>query len=289
VRQSSANDPPQTSKVPTVAQRIWRIARPLAIAYLLICLLMTLMETHLVYPVPPAAPPLNLPENADLEEVWFNSADGTKLHGLFANHPDSQRALLYFHGNAEDVCRRLDFVRHLRQTLDASVFVFTYRGYGHSEGSPHEQGIVADGLAAQRWLTERMNISPDEVTLMGRSLGGAVAVAVAAQRGACGLVLISTFADMTEVAADIYPWLPVGLLMRNRYPADEWIQQYTGPVLQFHGTRDRIIPLKHGKKLFDAAPGQQKEFIELPKGRHNDPLSAMQFQEMNVFLNLHNR
>ena len=86
-------------------------------------------------------------------------------------------------------------------TLHASVFIFDYRGYGHSEGRPNEAGCIADGRAAQHWLAERMGIQPNEVVLMGRSLGGAVAVALAAENGAQALVLENAFPTMPDVAA----------------------------------------------------------------------------------------
>ena len=139
------------------------------------------------------------------EDVWFQSADGTKLHGWFVPHPNPKRAILYCHGNGEHVAFNAELAAQLRDSLQASVFLFDYRGYGHSEGRPNEAGCIADGRAAQHWLAERMGIRPNEIVLMGRSLGGAVAVALASENGAQALVLENTFSSMPDVAAAALP------------------------------------------------------------------------------------
>ena len=116
------------------------------------------------------------------EDVHFTSADGTKLHGWFIPHPNPTGAVLYCHGNGEDVAAVGELAAHLASVLQASVFIFDYRGYGHSEGRPNEAGCIADGCAAQTWLAERMKIKPADVVVIGRSLGSAVAVALGGRK-----------------------------------------------------------------------------------------------------------
>ena len=100
-------------------------------------------------------------------------------------HANPKRAILYCHGNGEACrCHRRVGRPSERDAAGLRVFIFDYRGYGHSEGKPNEAGCIADGAAAQRWLAKRMDIQPNEVVLMGRSLGSAVAVALAAENGA---------------------------------------------------------------------------------------------------------
>ncbi len=262
----------------------WRIARPLIVAYLLILLALMLCENRLVYPVPPVSWGNWNPAGLAHEDVWFESADGTKLHGWFVPHANPVRAILYCHGNGEHVAMNADLAAHLRDRLQASVFLFDYRGYGHSHGSPHEAGCVADGSAAQRWLAERMGIGPGEVVLFGRSLGGGVAVALAAQNGAKALVLENTFPRMTDAAAAHYPWLPVRWVMDNRYDSLSLIRHYSGPVLQSHGVKDNIVPVKLGRQLFDAAPCKAKRWIELPNLGHNDAWPTSYYDELARFL-----
>jgi fermentation-respiration switch protein FrsA (DUF1100 family) len=168
------------------------------------------------------------------------------------------------------VADQANLVFRLQSYLAATVLVYDYRGYGRSRGKPYERGCVQDGLAAQRWLADREGVNTEDIVVMGRSIGGGVAVAVAAEQGARALVLENTFSKMTDVAAFLYPWLPVRLVMSNRYNSVRRIKKYQGPVFQCHGTTDEIVPIELGRRLFDAAPGRTKHFHEVPYGRHND-------------------
>jgi uncharacterized protein len=263
---------------------MWRIAKPVILAYLLILLALMLFENRLVYPVPPVSWGNWNPTGLEHEDVWFESADGTKLHGWFVPHANPVRAILYCHGNGEHVAMNADLAAHLRDRLQASVFLFDYRGYGRSDGSPHEAGCVADGSAAQRWLAERMGIGPGEVVLMGRSLGGGVAVALAAKNGAKALVLENTFPRMTDAAASHYPWLPVRWVMDNRYDSLSLIRRYTGPVLQSHGGSDKVVPVNLGRQLYEAASCKTKRWIELPNMGHNDAWPKSYYDDLAEFL-----
>jgi fermentation-respiration switch protein FrsA (DUF1100 family) len=242
------------------------------------------MERYLVYHPPTPLPNYQLAKDLGGEEVWLEASDGVKLHGWFYPHADPRFAVLYAHGNGEDAERNSQLMAQLRDELQASVLIFDYRGYGLSEGAPHEAGVILDGLAAQRWLAERMNIAPDRVVLYGRSLGGAVMVALAEQLGAKALIVHGSFADMTDLGAERYFWLPVRLLMRNRFPSAERIKNYDGPLLQIHGTEDRVVPLRLARPLFEASPSEHKRFIEVPGGTHNGPLSQETFKSVKEFL-----
>ena len=261
----SPNDPPRR----TLPGKAKRAARSLLVMYVGVCLAMMLLERRLVYQPPPRRfAPLT---SSSCEDVWFSAADGTKLHGVFFPAPESQTVVLYCHGNGEDVAQGLSLGNRLRSQLGANVFLFDYRGYGRSDGTPDEDGVLQDGLAAQRWLAERSQCRPDQIVLIGRSLGGGVATNLAARQGARGLVLQNTFADMSATAATHYPWLPVRWLMRNRYPSEQRISTYQGPLLQSHGTADRLVPYSHGRRLFDACPSEDKQFFTIEGGGHNDP------------------
>ena len=177
-----------------------------------------------------------------------------------------------------------DLVAELRDELQASVFIFDYRGYGRSDGTPHEAGIVADGLAAQEWVARRMDVPLGELVLMGRSIGAGVAVAMAAKQGARALILQNAFSRMTDAAARIYPWLPVRWLMRNRFDSIARIQHYDGPLHQCHGTADRIVPIDLGRQLFETAPSKKKAFFEMPGLGHNDWMPPRYYDDLAAFL-----
>ncbi len=264
--------------------RTWRVARPLLVAYLLLVLIMTFIESWLVYPAPALTTGNWQPEGFNHQDVWFESADKTKLHGWLFEHPSPQHVVLYCHGNGELVAHNVRLMSRLRDELDATVLVFDYRGYGQSGGKPHEAGVVADGIAAQQFLAEHAGVQLDEVVLMGRSLGGGVAAAAAAQQGAKAVVLQSTFACMVDTAAVHYPWLPVRLVMRNRYDSVARLADYNGPVLQSHGTSDEVVPYSEGRRLFESVPSDRKQWIDVPEGTHNTPQPDDYYPALREFL-----
>ena len=265
-----------------VLHQLQRLSRFLLVVYAFLCIGMMALEGYLVYPIPNSTPTSS--SNPTIEDIHIVTEDGIKLHGLYFSHPNPQYRILYCHGNGEDVSHNRNFVAKLRDSLQASILLFDYRGYGKSEGAPFEAGLIQDGLVAQTWLAKRTNCLPHDIVLWGRSLGGGIAVAIAQQQGARALILQNTFHDMTEVAASKFPWLPVRWIMRNRFPSIERIQQYQGPLLQCHGTADQVIPYPMGQKLFKAATSQEKMFLKIVHGGHNDPAPAAFLEALPEFL-----
>lgn len=232
------------------------------------------LETCFVYPAPKY--PEGDWETASLNchDVFFSSADGTRLNGWYFPHPHARGQLLFCHGNGEHLGFLGEEMSTLRSQLQINLFAFDYRGYGRSEGRPFEAGVIADSEAAVNWLAQRANVSVRDIILMGRSLGGAVAVDLASRHGARGLILWNTFSSLPDTAARLLPWLPIRRLMRHRFDSVAKIPKYQGPLLQTHGTADRIVPFDLGQKLFAAATTLDKQFIAIPGGDHNDPPAA---------------
>ncbi len=245
---------------------------------------MVLFENYLVYPAPRSKVGDFDHENLGAEEVWFNSSDETKLHGWFFAQSGSQNHLVFFHGNGENVAMMGTEAKQLSKQLNSNILVFDYRGYGKSDGSPFEKGVVADGMAAVKWLCERINKSPDEITYLGRSLGGGVAVQVCCELPPMAMVLVSNFSSMVDVAAMAFPWLPVKWLMRNRFDSVSAVSRSQVPLLQIHGTEDNIIPIALGERLHAASPADNKRFIRAEGLGHNN-LSLEEFvDEINGFV-----
>ena len=192
------------------------------------------------------------------------------MHGWYLGHPKPRAVALFCHGNAGNIVSRGESLWILNQRHGLAVMAFDYRGYGKSEGKPSERGILQDARAARAWLAARAGVAEADTVLMGRSLGGAVAVDLAARDGARGLVLASTFSSLPDAAAHHVPWALPGLHMTQRLNSAKKIQDYPGPLLQSHGDADELIPIELGRKLFDAAPGP-KQFFVLPGAGHNDP------------------
>lgn len=242
------------------------------------------LETLLIFPTWQIPPGDWQPVGLDQEEVEFQAEDGTRLHGWYFEHARPQAHVLYCHGNGEDVSHLGEYMQRLRDEFSASLFVFDYRGYGKSEGKPHEAGVLSDARAAQQWLAQRAGIAPSDVVLWGRSIGGAVAVHAAVDKGARGIIVERAFSSLPEVAATHYPWLPVRRFMRNRFDARAKIRHYSGPLLQSHGTADEIVPFRLGRDLFDACPSADKRFVAMSGVTHNGPNTEDYYTELHRFL-----
>ena len=222
------------------------------------------------------------PPGLVFEDATFTASDGTRLNGWFVPHPQPRAVVLFCHGNGGNVALWGDELRILHDRMGVSVLGFDYRGYGRSEGTPSEAGILADARAARTWLARRAGITENQVVLMGRSLGGAVAVNLAAD-GARGLILESTFTSMPEVGHAALPWLPVRALMHTQFNSLAKIGTYHGPLLESHGTADRLIPYAIGRQLFEAA-NEPKQFVVIPGGDHNDPQTDEYYAALSAFL-----
>jgi hypothetical protein len=228
------------------------------------------------------------PADLQFEDAWFAAVDGTRLHGWYLPQPFPRAVALYCHGNAGNVAQWADAGRVLHDRVGLALLIFDYRGYGRSEGTPSEAGVVADARAARAWLAQRTGVAEGRIVLMGRSLGGGVAVHLAANDGARALVLESTFTSLPDVGKAHYPFLPVRILMQTRLDSLSKIGRYHGPLLQSHGTADRLIPYANGRRLYDAA-NPPKRFYPIVGGDHNDPQPPAYYELLAAFLDDLNR
>lgn len=201
------------------------------------------------------------------ENIELRTEDGVRLHGWYIPAVANRGTLLFFHGNAGNISHRLESIRIFHK-LKLSVFIFDYRGYGRSEGSPSEAGTQSDARAAWRFLTEERGIAPGKIIVFGRSLGAAVAAQLATHTQPGALIIESAFTSVPDVAAEIYWWLPVRWLTRFDYATRDYVAQGQGPVLVVHSPEDEIIPYRHGEAIFTAAHAP-KEMLRL-RGGHND-------------------
>jgi fermentation-respiration switch protein FrsA (DUF1100 family) len=217
------------------------------------------------------------------EDMWFQADDGTRLNGWYCPHEKPAAVILLAHGNAGNITHTLPLLKRLHERHRVSVLAFDYRGYGKSDGEPDEDGILKDTHAARKWLAQRANLEEHDIVLMGHSLGGGAVVDLAARDGARGLILLSTFTSLPDVAGHHWPLLPTDLLMHNRLESISKIGKYKGPLLQVHGDNDRIIPIAQGQELFSKAH-EPKRFLVNPGADHNDPPPAEFDEALDVFL-----
>ena len=222
------------------------------------------------------------PRDAEFEDVMIDSQKA-RLHGWYQGVERPTAVVLYCHGNAGNIFSRGWVVRLFRDHLNCSVLVFDYRGYGKSTGVPSEAGVLADARAARRWLAQRAKIAEKDVVLVGTSLGGAVAVDLAAKDGTRALILGSTFTSLPDVASSFFFGMPTRWLINARLDSLSKIAAYHGPLFQTHGDADAIVPFALGQKLF-AAANEPKQFIPLPGAGHNDPPTPELVQQLRRFL-----
>ncbi len=269
-----------------------RLVLSLSGLWLALVLIMMALETRLVYP---ARDPLLhswQPASLDYEEFSCRSADGTGVHGWVLPAPPNPTggspAIVLFHGNAEDVAEVAPSIGdELRHRFGATVLVFDYRGYGRTAGIPNEQRVIADSVAAVRAFADSLATTPDQLVFYGRSLGGGIAVQVAAETGAGMLMLDRTFNSLPAVGGRAYPWIPAGWIMRNRFDSQRHIASLTIPLFQSHFQEDELIPYEMAGQLFAASPALQKEFLGMPGGGHLGPLPESWWPVAEKFFRQH--
>lgn len=229
---------------------------------LLPALLRSLTDSFLFHPTAGQA---MTPDRVGLpyEELWLVAEDGIRTQAWWMPHPDATLCVLSFHGNAGTMSDRLGHLKPLWE-LGVSVLAAEYRGYGDSEGRPSEEGLAADARAA---MTEARSRCP-RVVVHGRSLGGAVAIRLASEAPADGLVVESTFTALKEIAGR--SGIPLAShLVAYDFASIDRIPSVAVPTLVVHGTADELIPLAMGQALFAAAAGPST-FLPVPGGTHND-------------------
>ena len=212
---------------------------------------------------PPAAPP-----GWTLEAVELRAKDGTRLSGVLVKPGGSRSPLvIYYGGNAEEITSSA--VEAPRFWGRRAVLLVNYRGYGESEGRPGEAELVSDAIEIFDWAAKRADVDPERIALHGASLGSGVAVQVAAARAARCVVLSTPFDSARAVAAGIYPWLPVGLLMRHPFDSAARAGAIRVPALVLVAAEDTIIAPKHADRLADAWGGPVERVAFVGRG-HND-------------------
>ncbi|MBK1784400.1 alpha/beta hydrolase [Prauserella cavernicola] len=211
-------------------------------------------------PLPPAAEVL--PSGQD---VTLSTDDGLRLSAWYFPVEDARAKVLVAPGNAGNRSHRVPLARALTQR-GLSVLLLDYRGFGDNPGSPSEDGLALDVRAARDFLVER---EPNRLLYVGESLGAAVVTELATEHPPDGLVLRSPFTELAAVGKRHYPFLPVGLLLRDRFPVSEYAGRLSIPVTVVYGTEDSIVPAEQSREVADAASA---EAVAVTGADHNDPV-----------------
>jgi pimeloyl-ACP methyl ester carboxylesterase len=245
------------------------IVLAVAAFYAILVLLLFVMQSRLIFHPEIGRDVTTTPRAIGLayEEVWLEAGDAVRLHGWFVGRAEPKGVVLILHGNAGSIALRLDWLRMFHDLGYASLIV-DYRGYGRSSGTPSEQGTYEDAGLAWNHLTQARGFAARDIVLLGESLGGPIAAHLAARESPRALILHSTFTSVPDVAAQIYPFLPVRWIGRFDYDTRAYLRRVRSPVVVAHSPGDEIIAYSHGQALYAAAP-EPKVFIEL-SGGHNE-------------------
>jgi len=200
----------------------------------------------------------------DPRVLKLRSANGATISAVYFEDPQAKYTILYSHGNAEDIGQNLDFFEEL-QRRGFNVLGYDYQGYGTSEGRPSENNAYADEEAAFRFLTEEKKVPAERIIAVGQSVGGAMAIDLAAKHKLAGLVVQSSFTSAFRVLTR-WPILPF-----DRFNSIGKIKRVQCPVLIMHGRKDSVIGFWNSERLFDAA-NEPKHKWWVDRGDHNDIL-----------------
>ncbi len=206
----------------------------------------------------------------DVEPVSFRTTDGLELSGWFVavRRPSPGVTVLVFNGNAGNRAHRGPLAAAFRRH-GLQVLLVDYRGYGGNPGAPTEKGLAADSRAARAYLAGRPDVDASRIVYFGESLGTAVAIDLAVEHPPAALVLRSPFTSMADLGRHHYPFLPVRLLLRDRFAAIDQIRRIRAPLLVIAGAHDRVVPIESSRRLYDAVVAP-KTLLVLPDADHND-------------------
>lgn len=208
-------------------------------------------------------------------EVWLDAMDGARLHGLHFEVENPKGILLYYHGNAGSLARWGEIVGFFVKK-QYSVIVMDYRQYGKSSGALSQERLYEDSLLWYTFAREQYPTTP--LTVYGRSLGTTFATYVASHKRVDQLLLETPFYSIENEAKTRFPILPVKKLLRYTFPTYQYINDVQAPITIFHGTEDGVVHYEHGKRLYDAITQNDKTFVTIKNGGHNNLIEYEEYR-----------
>ena len=188
----------------------------------------------------------------DIEKVQIRTVDNINLLGWFHKKDLKKfKTIVYFHGNAGKLENRIHKLNHFKD-MDVNFLIIAWRGFSGNSGKPSERGLYDDGSSVILWL-KNLGLKENDIVLYGESLGTGVAIEIAQSNNFAGLVLETPFTSMVEAAKNFYPYIPVALLLKDKYENQKKIKNIDIPLLVMHGEADQIVPFWMGKKIYEIA------------------------------------
>ncbi len=201
------------------------------------------------------------------EEIFIKTSDGEKLHGYFLP-AKTEKIVIYLHGNAQNVSTWYLAPVEIQKYVPVNFLLVDYRGYGKSTGNPSTKGVITDAQAMYKYLISR-DYKPENISVYGRSIGGAIALELSIREKVKSIVIQSSFTSLKEIAKELFPFIPNHLVKNDLWNSQEIIKKINIPVLISHGDKDEIVPVSHSYKLYELG-NEPKKLIILKGASHND-------------------
>ena len=190
--------------------------------------------------------------SVDVEKIKIRTQDNIELVSWYhKKNLNNYKTILFLHGNAGSLENRIHKINHFKD-MNVNFLIIAWRGFSGNEGKPTEKGLYEDARSAVRWLKSN-GVKENNIIIYGESLGTGVATEIAQNKNFAGVILESPFTSMIDAGKDKYPYLPVRLLLKDKYESDKKIKNVKSPVLIMHGKVDNIVPFHMGKKMYELA------------------------------------
>tara|TARA_B100001057_G_scaffold493400_1_gene587747 strand:- start:1460 stop:2278 length:819 start_codon:yes stop_codon:yes gene_type:complete len=187
-----------------------------------------------------------------VDKVSITTKDEINLLGWFHQKDIKKfKTLLFFHGNAGSLENRIHKLNHF-QDMDINFLIISWRGFSGNNGKPSEKGLYEDGESALKWLYNK-GIKEKDIIIYGESLGTGVATHLSQNKNFAGIILETPFTSMSDAAKTFYPYIPINLLLKDKFENKKKIQNINSPILIMHGEVDQIVPFAMGKKMYEIA------------------------------------
>ena len=188
----------------------------------------------------------------DVEKIKIRTQDNIQLVSWYhKKNLNKYKTILFLHGNAGSLENRIHKINHFKD-MNINFLIIAWRGFSGNEGKPTEKGLYEDARSAVRWLKSN-GVGENNIIIYGESLGTGVATEIAQNKNFAGVILESPFTSMVDAGKDKYPYLPVKLLLKDKYESDQKIKNIKSPVLIMHGKVDNIVPFHMGEKMYELA------------------------------------
>ena len=220
----------------------------------------------------------------NVEKVKITTSDNINLLGWFhKKNLKKFKTIVYFHGNAGNLDNRIHKLNHFKD-MEVNFLIIAWRGFSGNKGKPTEHGLYLDGMSAVNWIIDQ-GAKEEDIILYGESLGTGIATEIAQNKNFAGIILETPFTSMINAAKEFYPYIPVNLILKDRYENYKKIKNINIPILIMHGEKDKIVPFKMGKKIYQLA-NEPKYFYSTKHDNHMMVYDGPMIKNLKNFIQL---